>query len=218
MNIVYICLRGKENYYDPILFCWGAISLAHANADDLVIPIQARPSGICSELIFCLPGHALTISRFSFDHYERYPLKNECIIVNQRQLATSYNSYVTDQMIWGILFLSRLSDVNFNICFNFWTVRDRDFHIWYAYSTNDVLSNDTKVTLTLTFMLKIVFFQLCGRRWHTRISHILFFPLTKQHDGIVLSCRLPLQCFGWFGPPYIRHAIHDHRTAEGGSW
>ena len=59
-------------------FVGGAISLANANADDLIIPIQARPSGICSELIFCLPGH--TLSRFSFDRYERYPLKNHCVI------------------------------------------------------------------------------------------------------------------------------------------
>ena len=53
--------------------------------------------------------------------------------------------------------------VNFNPPFNFWTVRERDFmcHIWHAYSTNDALSNDTKVndivTVTLTLMLKIAF-------------------------------------------------------------
>ena len=67
------CLRGKVCYYDEQLFCWGVMSLAHANAGDLVIAIQARPSGICSELIFCLPGH--TLSRFSFECYERYLLK-----------------------------------------------------------------------------------------------------------------------------------------------
>ena len=72
----------------PILFCWGAIWLAHANADDVVIPIQARPSGMCSELIFCLPGH--TLSRFSFDCYERYPLKKQIIIDHDDCLHKSW--------------------------------------------------------------------------------------------------------------------------------
>ena len=53
-----------------------------------------------------------------------------------------------------------LSVVNFNLCYNFWTVRD----IWHAYSTNDALSIDTKlidlVTLTLTLKLKIAFWTL----------------------------------------------------------
>ena len=40
--------RNLPPYESKLLrFCWGAISLAHANADDLVIPIKARPSGIC---------------------------------------------------------------------------------------------------------------------------------------------------------------------------
>ena len=75
-------------------------------------------------------------------------------------------------MIGGILFLSCLfvclfvclsvclSVLNFNICYNFWTIRGRNF-IFGMHSTNDSLSNDTKVndlvTLTLTFALKIAF-------------------------------------------------------------
>ena len=52
-----------------------------------------------------------------------------------------------DQIIGDILFLSCLfvclsvclSVVNFNIRYNFWTIGDKD------YSTNNALSNDTKV-------------------------------------------------------------------------
>ena len=103
MNTVYIYLRGKVTTTISILFCWGAISLAHANADDLVIQIHARPSGICSELIFCLPGH--TLSRFSFDRYERYPLKNtivnKCTDRHLRRISM-YMSF--SQFRIGILF------------------------------------------------------------------------------------------------------------------
>ena len=82
-------------------------------------------------------------------------------------------------MIGGILFLSCLSVVNFNLRYNL-AVRDRDFifgmhtplmmpfqmspRSWHAYSTNDALSKDTKVndlvTLTLTLKLKIAFWTL----------------------------------------------------------
>ena len=55
-------------------------------------------------------------------------------------------------------------ETNFNLGNNFWTVRDSDFivivtwlHIWHAYSTNETLSNDTKVNdlVTLTFYLRL---------------------------------------------------------------
>ena len=55
-----------------------------------------------------------------------------------------------------------LSVVNFILRYNFWTVRDRSrLHILYAYSTNDALSNVTKVndlmTLNmLTLTLKVI--------------------------------------------------------------
>ena len=49
-----------------------------------------------------------------------------------------------DQMTGGILFLSCLSVVNINICYNFLTICDRDF-IWHAYSTNKALSNDSGI-------------------------------------------------------------------------
>ena len=63
-------------------------------------------------------------------------------------------------MIGGILFLSCLSDcllliLTFTLTFE--PLRDRDF-IWNAYTTIDVLSNDSKVndhvTLTLAFFSK----------------------------------------------------------------
>ena len=47
-------------------FCWGAISLAHANADDLVIPIKARPSGICYQ-----DFHVITMSDYSLKKKKR---------------------------------------------------------------------------------------------------------------------------------------------------
>ena len=46
-------------------FCWGAISLAHANADDLVIPIQAPPSGICYQ-----DFHVITMSDYSLKNVQ----------------------------------------------------------------------------------------------------------------------------------------------------
>ena len=67
-------------------------------------------------------------------------------------------------MIWGILFLSGLSVylsvVNFNICYNFWTVGDRDF-ICKMHSQLIIPFQMTprSVTLTLTFVLKKAFFD-----------------------------------------------------------
>ena len=77
-------------------------------------------------------------------------------------------------MIGGILFLSCLfvclfvclSVVNFNLRYNFWTVRHRDFifGMHTPLMTNDTLSNDIKindlVTLTLTLKLTIAFWTL----------------------------------------------------------
>ena len=55
-----------------------------------------------------------------------------------------------------------LSVVNFNLCYN--QRKRKRLHNWYAYSTTDALSIDTKVndlvTLNLNFVLKIVFFKL----------------------------------------------------------
>ena len=50
-------------------FCWGAISLAHANADDLIIPIKARPSGICYQAF-----HVITMSDYSLKNDVKHPL------------------------------------------------------------------------------------------------------------------------------------------------
>ena len=70
-------------------------------------------------------------------------------------------------MIGGILFFV------LSVClirYNFWTVRDREFKhgMHTEYSTNDVLSNDSKVndnvTLTGTFSLKWVFLDFVSAR------------------------------------------------------
>ena len=56
---------------------------------------------------------------------------------------------------------------NFNLGRNFWTFRDRDFIFGMNthYSTNEILSNSTKVndhvTLTATFIQKTANFGLC---------------------------------------------------------
>ena len=66
----------------------------------------------------------------------------------------------------GILFSSCLffclsvclSDVNFNLRYNFWTVREREFIFGNTHSTKDTLSDDNNVndlvTSTLTLKLK----------------------------------------------------------------
>ena len=74
-------------------------------------------------------------------------------------------------MIRGILFLSCqfvclfvcLSIVNFNLRYNLNHKRWR-LHIWHAYSTNDALSNDTKVNNLVTLKLKIAFFNFVAAR------------------------------------------------------
>ena len=48
-----------------------------------------------------------------------------------------------------------LSVANFNLRYNFWTVRDRDFHIWHAYFTNDVILNNNKVNDIVTLALTL---------------------------------------------------------------
>ena len=57
-----------------------------------------------------------------------------------------------------------MSVVNFDLHYNFWTTRDRDFmliYISFIYSTKDALSSETKVndivTLTLTSVLNVAF-------------------------------------------------------------
>ena len=69
-----------------------------------------------------------------------------------------------EQMIGGLLFLSCLfvclsvclSVANFNLCYNFWTVSDRDFIFGMHIPLMHTLSNDTKVNdlVTLTLTLK----------------------------------------------------------------
>ena len=78
-----------------------------------------------------------------------------------------------DRMIRGIffvlsvclsvcLFFFLLSDLTFVITFEPYEVKTSYLGHWHAYSTNDALSNDTKVndlvTLNSTFALKIAFF------------------------------------------------------------
>ena len=79
-------------------------------------------------------------------------------------------------MIGGILFLSCLSVclsvclfvclsvVNFNLRYNFWAVRDRDFIFGMHTPLMTPFQNDVKVndlvTLTLTLKLKIAFWTL----------------------------------------------------------
>ena len=59
-----------------------------------------------------------------------------------------------------------LSVVIFNICYNFWTIRDRD--ILFGMHTQLMMPFQMTprylVTLILTFVLKIVFFRLCCLR------------------------------------------------------
>ena len=54
-----------------------------------------------------------------------------------------------------------LSDVNFYIRYNLWTIRDRDF-IWHAYSTNEALSNDFDIHAE-----KIPFWDFVAGRGHS---------------------------------------------------
>ena len=101
-------------------------------------------------------------------------------------------------MIRGILFLSCLSVVNFNLHYNFWTVKDRDFifGMHTQYSTNDTLSNNTKVnelvTLTLTFVPKIAFYDFVAPGGIVFHKHMYFFS----------SAARALQCTP-FSPPSI---------------
>ena len=78
---------------------------------------------------------------------------------------------------------------NFNIGHNFCTVRDKDFIIWYAYSTYETLrhaysnyetlSNNTKVNdfVALTFILKIANFGFCYHQGHSCFTNkpVLFY-------------------------------------------
>ena len=99
-----------------------------------------------------------------------------------------------DQMIGAYCFCPVclsvcLSVVNFNLCYKFWTVRDRDFIFGMhtaAYSTYDALSNINKinylVTLTMTFMLKITFcnfFTADGKVFHKHMYFITFSDAAK---------------------------------------
>ena len=66
-----------------------------------------------------------------------------------------------DTIYGGLLFYAPRSNDWGHIVFALSVVNFNRLHIWHAYSTNDALSNDTKVndfvTLTLIFMLKITF-------------------------------------------------------------
>ena len=94
-----------------------------------------------------------------------------------------------------------LSVVNFNLRYNFWTVRDRDFIFGMHTSTNNALSNDTKindlVTLTLTLKLKIAFSTLLPLGAYCSVSqtHLDFFFYKQTNtDRTRTTCpQIPFQ-------------------------
>ena len=110
---------------------------------------------------------------------KRRPIISHHILVNSNSLHLQRLPNKLE-MLTHVVFLCPHSDRSGIYCFcficlyvccqkllyKFWIVRDTMYrlHIWYAYSTNDALSNDTKfdylVTLTVTFVLKIAFCHL----------------------------------------------------------
>ena len=135
----------------------------------------------------CLPK-----AQASWCHLQSTCFKNQCSFT---KYDSSWNitKYLMspDRMIEGILifaclfvFLSLCLFVcllsTLNLRYNFWTVRDRDFIFgMHAYSTNDALSNDTKVndlvTLTLTSKLKIPFSTLLPPGHSVSQTHLDFY-------------------------------------------
>ena len=73
------------------------------------------------------------------------------------------NFYAPDRIIGGILFLSCLSVclsvVNFNLRYNFWTVRDRDFIFGMHTPLMMPFQNGTKFNDLVTLKLKLAFFD-----------------------------------------------------------
>ena len=121
-----------------------------------------------------------------------------------------------DRMIGGghivfVLFVCLLSTLN--ICYNFWTVGDRGYMyiiiIWQAYSTNDALSNDTKVndlvTLTLTFTLVFRFPTFFAGLLTTRPSwrnFLLCVELMIRRSGVGNLETMKWKGVVWFAIPH----------------
>ena len=166
MNESHMCILstvGKQSTTIPILFCWGAISLAHANADDLVIPIQARPSGICSELIFCLPGH--TLSRFPFDCYERLSAQKS---LSHSHMAFPFYSNIKRARIATVQYFSWVATDKANtLCPFVIIVLPR-----CARETQILLAVTTKYSIHSAFLFSIMF---------KRLLHILSIVTLKIH-------------------------------------
>ena len=97
------------------------------------------------------------------------------------------------------LFIS-LSVVNFNLRYNFWTVRDKDFIFGiFGMHINDALSSDTKVndlvTFTLTFVQKKLF-ELCCHRGNSVSQTHVFFPDILIYRVIKWTSEVYLDNFG----------------------
>ena len=82
-----------------------------------------------------------------------------------------------DRMIGGIL-LSCLFVVNFNLRYNFWTVRDRDFIFgMHTPLMMPFQMTPRSMTLTFTFVLKIAFLDFVAAGGIVSVSqtHLGFF-------------------------------------------
>ena len=100
-------------------------------------------------------------------------------------------------MIGGILFLSCLSVVNFNLRCNFRVIEIETF-FWHVYSTNDALLIDTKIKDLVVFMLIVAFLDLVAVKGTV-------FPYTSRFLCInfVSSWMHPLQDVGALDYLYI---------------
>ena len=96
-----------------------------------------------------------------------------------------------DQMIGGILFLSCLSVclsvVNFNLCYNFWTVRGRDFI--FGMHTSLMMPfwmTPRSMTLWLTLKLKIAFWTLLPPGHSVSQTHLDFYAPGSNDRGHIV--------------------------------
>ena len=85
-NITRTCVYHNLPPWESKLlrFCWGAISLAHSNADNLVIPIKARPSGICYQDV-----RLITMSDYSLKNQRGVGLQHTKYIIANGKLRQS---------------------------------------------------------------------------------------------------------------------------------
>ena len=114
-----------------------------------------------------------------------------------------------------------------NISHNFWTVRDRDFIVLHAHSTNKTLSYDTRanglVTLTVTFILKMtnLDFVVMWMQLYSQSSPVVLYmprPCMVNRSWGIKKLTLQVNGHAWYHLHGLPKAMKNGKQAKNAKW